>query len=519
MTEASARTLFEWLEAHERDRPEAPAIISSGRMISFRELAESTRRLAAGLASIGVGPRDVVAAQLPNCPEFFTLLLATAARGATLQTMHMPYRRAELSNLLGHGEAKVAVAVSATKERQPAAEIVALLPDLPRLETVVSLGISVEGATDFDDLAAAKPTADTISTPDVDLPYVLLYTSGTTAGPKGVPHTARRFLANASSASSELHLTPSDRITSLAPFSHLYGLFTLQIGLAAGACAAMIPAFDPTSLLEDLAELAPTALFTAPAHLAPFVANDLLQPEHLAKTRLVCMSGSTVPTPLATAVDALLNDGSVIGLWGMTELQVGTFGRTGDPFESRVSTAGRAAVGMDLRVVDSAGDALPAGSEGELQARGSSIFEGYLRSPEETEAAFTDDGWFKTGDLASMDRDGFLRLTGRTKEIINRGGIKYNPTEIEALVLAHPLVSSCALLPVADEILGERGCICVEAREPSITLTELCALLDEHGVAKYKWPERIEFFDEFPMTPTRKVRRGVLAALLAERTS
>lgn len=518
MIEPSPNSLFEWLEVHERERPAATAIVGPGRTISFRELGEEARRLAAGLADVGVGPRDVVAAQLPNCPEFLTLLLATAARGATFQTLHMPYRHAELSNLLAHGRAKVAVALHAAKDRRPAAELEALQVDLPHLETVVAVGGATQGTIDFADLTIATPTAETVVEPDADAPYLLLYTSGTTAGPKGVPHTARRFLPNAASASAELELGPADRITSLAPFSHLYGLFTLQIGLAAGSCAAMIPAFDPTKVLDDLVELAPTALFTAPAHLAPFVANDLLQPAHFEGTRLVCMSGSKVPTPLARAVDGLLGDGSVIGLWGMTELQVGTFGRMDDPLESRLSTAGRAAAGMKLRVVDSDGKRVPAGTEGELEARGSSTFDGYLRNPDDTAVAFTDDGWFRTGDLAEIDPAGYLRLTGRTKEIINRGGVKYNPAEIEELVVAHPSVTNCAILPVADDLLGERGCLCVQIVDnTSITLDEVCDLLESHGVAKYKWPERLEAFEELPMTPTRKVRRGKLAALLSER--
>lgn len=518
MIEPSPSSLFEWLEKHERERPEAAAIVGPERTISFRELADATRRPAAGLANVGVGPQDVVAVQLPNCPEFLMLLLATAARGATFQTLHMPYRHGELSSLLAHGRAKVAVAPHAAKDRRPAAEVASLRVDLPDLQTVVSVGGATRDTIDFDELMTAKPTAETVVEPDADAPYVLLYTSGTTASPKGVPHTARRFLPNAASASADLELGPTDRITSLAPFSHLYGLFTLQIGLAAGSCAAMIPAFNPATVLDDLAELAPTALFTAPAHLAPFVANDLLGPRHFETTRLVCMSGSKVPTPLARAVDGLLGDGSVIGLWGMTELQVGAFGRTDDPLDTRISTAGRAAAGMELRVVDSDGKGVPAGTEGELQARGSSTFDGYLRNPDDTEAAFTDDGWFRTGDLAEIDTAGYLRLTGRTKETINRGGVKYNPTEIEELVAAHPAVTGCAILPVADDVLGERGCLCVQLVDKvTMTLDDVCDLLRMHGVAKYKWPERLESFEELPLTPTRKVRRGELAALLSER--
>lgn len=293
-------------------------------------------------------------------------------------------------------------------------------------------------------------------------PYLLLYTSGTTAQPKGVAHSSRQFLQNAALASAELGLTTQVRVTSLAPFSHLYGMFTLQIALAAGSCTAMIPAFNPQTFLDDLTKLTPTALFTAPAHLAPFIASGQLTPSSFGKTRLVCLSGSAVPPQLAQAVDDLLPGGSVIGLWGMTELQVGAFGRPNDPLVSRTSTAGRVATGIQLRVVDSDGESLPSGTEGDLQARDSSVFINYLNDPAATKAAFTSDGWFKTGDLAEIDADGYLRITGRTKEIINRGGIKYNPADVEVILVNHPAIAVCAIVPVPDPTLGERGCLCVQ---------------------------------------------------------
>jgi acyl-coenzyme A synthetase/AMP-(fatty) acid ligase len=201
----------------------------------------------------------------------------------------------------------------------------------------------------------------------------------------------------------------------------------------------------------------------------------------------------------------------------MTELQVGAYGRPNDPLDTRITSTGRAATGMRLRVVDPEGNDLPSGVEGELQARDSSVFTSYLNDQQASKAAFTEDDWFKTGDLATIDTDGYLRITGRTKEIINRGGIKYNPAEVEAILANHPAIAMCAIVPVPDPTLGERACLCVQTTPGhTITLEEACKLLDDNKMAKYKWPERLELFDELPMTPTRKVQRAKVAALLSK---
>ncbi len=513
----SKQTIYQWLQTQEGSQPNGVAITSAAVTMTFAQLGEATRSLAAGLAELGVEPGDIVAVQLPNVAEYLIMLLATSARGAVLQTLHMPYRQSELEALLVHSGAKVAVVLGSFKDRSPAQELIDLGDKIPQLDTIVSVGTPTDGALDYAAVSTASPSPTAVVQANVDAPYILLYTSGTTAQPKGVAHSSRHFLENAKRASSELGLTKDDRVTSLAPFSHLYGMFTLQIAMAAGSCTTMIPAFNPQTIVDDLTELAPTALFTAPAHLAPLIASNQLTESSLRATRLVCLSGSAVPPALAQSVDDLLPDGSVIGLWGMTELQVGAYGRPDDPLDTRITSTGRAATGIRLRVVDAEGNDLPSGVKGELQARDSSVFTSYLNDQQASKAAFTDDGWFRTGDLATIDADGYLRITGRTKEIINRGGIKYNPAEVEAILVNHPAIAVCAIVPVPDPTLGERACLCVQATPgDTVTLEEVCQLLDDNKMAKYKWPERLELFDELPMTPTRKVQRSKVAALLSK---
>ncbi len=515
MPVADNQTLFQWLKIHEAERPDAVAVVSGQGSVSYGGLAAEVRCLAAGFAKAGIGEGDVIAAQLPNCREFVAAFLAGSARGAVFQTLHMPYRSKELTDLLAHSKAKTVMALANFKGMSPAAEILELKANLPHLETVIAVGGEVDGALTYDEVANATPDQTLIVETTPESPYLLLYTSGTTANPKGVPHNYRGFLSNALSSANELGLDVGSRILSLAACTHLYGLFTIHLALATGSTIAMLPAFDPATLKDDLAALKPTAIFAAPAHFAPFIAQGALTPDNFAAAELVCLSGTTVPPELAKAIDALLTEGSVIQLWGMSELQAGSFCRPDDPLEKRVSTAGRASLQTQLRVVDEAGDKLSAGEEGRLEANGPSVFGGYLDNPEQTKKSFTADGWFQTGDLAVIDADGYLILTGRTKEIINRGGVKYNPIEVEQIVLRHDAIASCAIVPVPDEVLGERACLCVQTTgDQGVELDEITALLEDSGVAKYKWPERLEIFEALPLTPTQKIMRGRLAQIL-----
>ena len=205
-------------------------------------------------------------------------------------------------------------------------------------------------------------------------------------------------------------------------------------------------------------------------------------------------------------------------LWGMSELQAGAFTRPDDPLEARTSSAGRASPGTGLRVIEG-GAPCPADIEGELQVRGPSLFSGYLDNAAASADAFTEDGWFRTGDLAVMDAAGFIRITGRSKDVINRGGVKFNPADVEDLLAGHPAFAQCAIVPVPDATLGERACLVAILRpgDEQPTLDDLRAFLTEAGVAKTKWPERLEFVDEMPMTPTRKVKKAELAKLMRER--
>jgi cyclohexanecarboxylate-CoA ligase/acyl-CoA synthetase len=333
-----------------------------------------------------------------------------------------------------------------------------------------------------------------------------------------VPHAYQDFLANARLSAAELALGPDDVILSAAPFTHLYGLFTVNMALAVGATIALLPAFSPPALADTIRTLRPTAAFTAPAHIAACLNGGLFDGLDMTCLKFVQISGSAVPPALGRALEPRLGGGKVMQLWGMTELQAGAFTRPGDPEPVRLETTGRASPGTELRVVETDGAELPAGSEGELQMRGPSLFAGYLDNPQATRDAFAEGGWFRTGDLAVIDTAGNVRLTGRVKEIINRGGVKFNPLDVEALLLRHPAVAEVAVAPIPDPVLGEKACCFVVTRPGNaFTLEDMRNFLATEGVGKVKWPERLEIVAAMPLTPTRKIIKGELVRQLLAR--
>ena len=366
------------------------------------------------------------------------------------------------------------------------------------------MGEPEEGAKGFESIAAASPLTRVPEGSPEDR-FLLLYTSGTTDNPKGVPHAQRGFLANAAVSVPELEISKQEVVLSAAPLTHLYGLYAYHVSLCSGAAMSLLPAFTPSDLASVIEKHKASCVFAGPAHFKPLLDTGLLERHDFSSMRFACLSGSPVPPELAAAVEKKLPGGRTIQLWGMTELQAGSFSRPRDPADVRHGSAGAATPGTELRVVDE-----------RLQVRGQSLFSGYLKNEKATREAFTPDGWFETGDTAELSPGGHLRFTGRVKEIINRGGVKYSPLDVEAIIDRMPGVARSAIVPYPDALLGERACVFVQAAPgaPAATLEAIMRELDRAGVAKFKWPERLERVEAMPLTPTQKVMRGRLRELL-----
>ena len=510
-----ADTLSQWLVRAASETPDAPAIVGEGRSLAYGALAERVAALAGGLKSLGLGSGDVVAVQLPNHAEYLVSYLAICAVGGVMTTLYVPYRAAEMESLLAHSGARAFIGLDAMGDFRPGRTALGLRCRIAALEHVVVLGDAPDGACSFAELAGAA-AHDLSDGPVAADPFLLLYTSGTSSRPKGVPLAYQGILGNARLGVPEHGITPGDRILSAAPFGHLYGLYSFHLALAAGASTVLLPTFTPPDLARTLAADSVTVLFAAPAHVAACLGAGLLSAEGLASLRLAVMSGSAVPPAVAKELQERMGGGHVTQLWGMTETQAGLYTRPGDPIETVAASAGRPSPGTEVRVVGPDGEGMPTGEEGELHVRGPLLFPAYFDNPEADRDAFAAGGWFRTGDLAVVGAGGNVAITGRSKDVINRGGVKYNPRDIEDLLAAHPRVDMAAIVPVPDPVLGERACCCITvAGDEAPSLEAICRYLDENGVAKVRWPERLEVVDAMPLTATRKIIKGRLTERLS----
>ncbi len=506
-------TLTKWLAQHAAQWPDAPAIVHGAEVLSWSALSARVAGFAAGLLDAGVVPGDVVAVQLPNVPEFVVAYLAIARLGAVMTTLHMPYRGSEFEMILSHSRARAIVCLAQAKEWSPAEAAVALRDKLPALKAVIALGPAVAGTLAYAEVEGASPAAiRDMPGPKASDPFLLLYTSGTTASPKAVPHSYHTLLSNALVGVPEHGIVETGRILSAAPFSHLFGLYSLHVAWAAGAASVLLPQFTPADLALCVERNQPTALWTAPAHIAACRAMGLFDKHDFSSLRLAIMSGSACPPELVRWLAARLPGCAVTQLWGMTETQAALYTRPGDALEIAATSAGRASPGTEVRVVSPVGEPCAAGEEGELQVRGCLAFPGFYDNAAANEAAFAPDGWYRTGDLATMDAVGNVAITGRAKDVINRGGHKFNPRDVEDLLDSHPKILQSAIVPMPDPVLGEKACCFVTLRPGagSLALEEVVAFLAERSIARMKFPERLVVVAEMPLTPTRKIIKSRL---------
>jgi cyclohexanecarboxylate-CoA ligase/acyl-CoA synthetase len=503
-------TVAGWLTRAARETPEKHAIIAPGATLSYREAFRRSERLARAFTALGLRKGDVIAIQLANVPEFMITYFAVTMMGAVLATMHMPYRAREMVPLLRHAKARLAVCGPAVGDHVPAEMFLALRNEVDSLSHVVPIESDRPDVQTLQQLIEAGPFEDIRNPAVASDPAILCFTSGTSAAPKAVVHNAYTMLANNRLCGPLYELGGNDVLLSGAPFTHAFGICIINFALSVGATQLLLPAFRPDLLVATIAKGRPTHLFAAPAHIAACLHAGLLDQADLSSLRFATISGSSCPPQLARTLQERMPSGKVMQMWGMTELFMGLNTRPHDAVTVRCGCVGAPTPEMELRIIDESGQPAEDAHSGELQIRGPSVVAGYYDNKEANDGAFVD-GWFHTGDLAVRDSEGNFRITGRLKDLINRGGIKINPADVEVLIDKHPKVLQCAIVPMADEIMGEKACAFIVPRNTeTVTLGEICEWLQSNGVAKMKWPERIELIDVMPMTPTRKIIKGLL---------
>ncbi|MEU8975589.1 3-phosphoshikimate 1-carboxyvinyltransferase [Streptomyces monashensis] len=533
---ASRITLTEWLRRQAVTQPDGTAVVDvrsdHDEIVTWRELADQVDRAAALLLRLGVRPGENVAYQLPNRVEFVVLSLAALRVGAVCCPIIPFFRKREVGFVLRRSQARVLVVADRHRSRQPAQEVLDLAASAGsdvRLEHVVVLGASggsaqlpehsVSGTTVHDWLQALETTvvdrgALDATVPTPDMTAQLLFTSGTTSEPKGVTQPTRNLVRAVSMEVRHLGLGEQDAIWVPSPLAHQTGfLYGMVLALVLGVPQILQPDWDAKRALQSLNEHRATFVQAA----TPFL-SDLVKaveesgetPQHL---RIFVATGAMVPRALAQRAGLVLG-ADVCGAFGTTETCLGALSAPWDAARQRWGSDGRALDSVELRITDDKGRGLPAGEEGNFELRSPTVFRGYLDRPDLTAQAFTEDGWYRTGDLATIDTAGFLRITGRVKDVINRGGEKIPVAEIEQLLFGHPLVEDVAVVAMPDERLGERACaFVVQGSGAELTFEQMQRYLDGHQVAKQYWPERLERIDALPRNPIGKVKKFELRAL------
>ncbi|GLW55578.1 fatty-acyl-CoA synthase [Kitasatospora phosalacinea] len=509
--------------------PEREALVecATGRRWTYAELAADVDAVALGLRARGVGRGDRVGIWAPNRAEWTLTQYATARIGAVLVTINPAYRAHELEYVLGQAGVRLLVAAERFKSSDYAAMIAEVRPRCPELLDVVLLD-----GPDWPELTAAGRAGDRSELESIqgelspDDPINIQYTSGTTGFPKGATLSHRNILNNGYFVGELCGYTERDRICLPVPFYHCFGMVMGNLAATShGACTVIpAPAFDAAATLAAVAAERCTSLYGVPTMFIAELADPGFDGYDLSSLRTGIMAGAPCPTEVMKGVMERMGMAEVSICYGMTETSpVSTQTRVDDPVERRVSTVGRVGPHLEVKVVDpETGRTLPRGEPGELCTRGYSVMLGYWAEPERTAEAVDPDGWMHTGDLAVMDADGYLSITGRIKDMVIRGGENVYPREVEEFLYAHPDVLDVQVIGVPDARYGEELMAWVRMREGAPPLTaEAVRAFCTGRLAHFKIPRYVHVVAEFPMTVTGKVRkvemREQAAALLAER--
>jgi len=510
---ASAWSLLESLDRRAEEDPDGRAVVCvdvDGRdhVLTWSQLVAGSDAVAAELVSLGVAPGDPVAYQLPNRVEFLTITLGALRVGAACMPLMPIFRERELGFMLAEARTRVLYVPRRFRGRDHAALAHGLAGGLPALEHVVVLDderAAGDGAGPLNGRAGVRAPSEIAQ---------LLFTSGSTGDPKGVLHRHDVLTRAADAHAAHFGLCAEDVIYIPSPLAHQTGfLYGMWLALRLGATQVAQEHWDADIGIAAIDRHGVTFTQAATPFLADLVRVAAERGHAPRSLRMFVATGAAIPRELAHEARAVL-DAEVGGGFGTTESCMGAGFVPGADDERAWASDGRALANVRLRVVDDEGRPRPAGVEGNLEIETDTLFAGYLNRPEATAQALSPDGWYRPGDLATIDADGYLRITGRVRDVINRGGEKIPVAEIEQLLYRHPAVGEVAIVAMPDPRLGERACafVVLDPTSPSATLSfaEMQAHLDAHHVAKTYWPERLELVSELPRTPSGKIQKFVL---------
>lgn len=507
-------SLADYWQQTARAMPDKIAVVDNhGASYTYSALDHAASCLANWMLAKGIESGDRIAFQLPGWCEFTVIYLACLKIGAVSVPLLPSWREAELVWVLNKCQAKMFFAPTLFKQTRPVDLILPLQNQLPQLQQIVGvdkLAPATSSLSLSQIIADNTPLTTAITTHGDELAAVL-FTSGTEGLPKGVMLTHNNILASERAYCARLNLTWQDVFMMPAPLGHATGfLHGVTAPFLIGARSVLLDIFTPDACLALLEQQRCTCMLGA----TPFV-YDLLnvlekQPADLSALRFFLCGGTTIPKKVARECQQL--GIKLLSVYGSTESSPHAVVNLDDPLSRFMHTDGYAAAGVEIKVVDDARKTLPPGCEGEEASRGPNVFMGYFDEPELTARALDEEGWYYSGDLCRMDEAGYIKITGRKKDIIVRGGENISSREVEDILLQHPKIHDACVVAMPDERLGERSCAYVVLKAPhhSLSLEEVVAFFSRKRVAKYKHPEHIVVIEKLPRTASGKIQKFLL---------
>ena len=507
-------SLADYWQQTARAMPDKIAVVDNhGASYTYSALDHAASCLANWMLAKGIESGDRIAFQLPGWCEFTVIYLACLKIGAVSVPLLPSWREAELVWVLNKCQAKMFFAPTLFKQTRPVDLILPLQNQLPQLQQIVGVDklAPATSSLSLSQIIADNTSLTTAITTHGDELAAVLFTSGTEGLPKGVMLTHNNILASERAYCARLNLTWQDVFMMPAPLGHATGfLHGVTAPFLIGARSVLLDIFTPDACLALLEQQRCTCMLGA----TPFV-YDLLnvlekQPADLSALRFFLCGGTTIPKKVAR--ECQQRGIKLLSVYGSTESSPHAVVNLDDPLSRFMHTDGYAAAGVEIKVVDDARKTLPPGCEGEEASRGPNVFMGYFDEPELTARALDEEGWYYSGDLCCMDEAGYIKITGRKKDIIVRGGENISSREVEDILLQHPKIHDACVVAMPDERLGERSCAYVVLKAPhhSLSLEEVVAFFSRKRVAKYKYPEHIVVIEKLPRTTSGKIQKFLL---------
>ncbi|WP_113403001.1 medium-chain fatty-acid--CoA ligase [Escherichia coli] len=507
-------SLADYWQQTARAMPDKIAVVDNhGASYTYSALDHAASCLANWMLAKGIESGDRIAFQLPGWCEFTVIYLACLKIGAVSVPLLPSWREAELVWVLNKCQAKMFFAPTLFKQTRPVDLILPLQNQLPQLQQIVGVDklAPATSSLSLSQIIADNTSLTTAITTHGDELAAVLFTSGTEGLPKGVMLTHNNILASEQAYCARLNLTWQDVFMMPAPLGHATGfLHGVTAPFLIGARSVLLDIFTPDACLALLEQQRCTCMLGA----TPFV-YDLLnvlekQPADLSALRFFLCGGTTIPKKVAR--ECQQRGIKLLSVYGSTESSPHAVVNLDDPLSRFMHTDGYAAAGVEIKVVDDARKTLPPGCEGEEASRGPNVFMGYFDEPELTARALDEEGWYYSGDLCRMDEAGYIKITGRKKDIIVRGGENISSREVEDILLQHPKIHDACVVAMSDERLGERSCAYVVLKAPhhSLSLEEVVAFFSRKRVAKYKYPEHIVVIEKLPRTTSGKIQKFLL---------